>query len=234
MTPHPTDDLAAFAIGALDRPDAARVEDHLAACAACRTEVASFDEVAWGIAELAPMNDGAADLRGRVVARASRQRAVASSRSSGFGALGRLFSFRVPVAVPLALAVLFGVSVAGLQGARSEADAYGRALAGVAAGTVVSLAPTPGSDVRGSLVLTEGGDPYLILRLPAPPAGKTWEAWVIRGERPIPAGISGTRSGVVTLVLSENVRPGDVVALTLENAGGVPLPQGPVVLQGRT
>lgn len=232
MTVHPTDDLAAFAIGALDRPDMARVGDHLVACATCRSEVASFDEVAWGIAELAPAVTENPGLRGRIVARATQ--APASSRPSFLGAFDRLIGFRLPIAVPLALAVLLGVSVVGSQGARSEADSYGRALAGVAAGTVVSLVPAPGSDVRGSLVLPEGGDPYLILRLPAPPAGKTWEAWVIRGEQPIPAGISGARSGVVTLVLSATVRPGDVVALTLESAGGVPVPQGPVVLQGRT
>lgn len=144
-----------------------------------------------------------------------------------------MFDLRVPLAVPMALVLLLAVSLAGLGSARTDADSYARAVAGVADGNVVTLAATPGSEARGSLVIPAGGEPYLILKLPAPPAGKTWEAWVIRGQQPLAAGISGDRSGVVTLVLSQPVRPGDAVALTLEDAGGVPAPRGAVVLQGR-
>lgn len=237
MNIHPSDDLAAFSISALDPADAARVEAHLAGCAACRTEVASFNEVAWGIAELAPVAAIATDLRERVVERArataARRRTVAPN-TRGLDRIRRLFDIRIPVAIPLVLALLLALSLAGLQSARTDADAYARAVAGIATGTVVTLAATPGSDARGSLVVPADGEPYLILRLPAPPAGKTWEAWVIRGQQPIPAGISGTRSGVITLVLSEAIRPGDGVAVTLEDAGGVPAPRGAVVLQGRT
>lgn len=236
MNIHPSDDLAAFSIGALDRADAARVEAHLAGCAACRTEVASFNEVAWGIAELAPVTAIATDLRERVVerARATAARRTAAPSTRALDGIRRLFDIRIHVAIPLVLALLLALSLAGLQSARTDADAYARAVAGIATGTVVPLAATPGSDARGSLVVPGDGEPYLILRLPAPPAGKTWEAWVIRGQQPIPAGISGARSGVITLVLSEAVRPGDGVAVTLEDAGGVPEPRGAVVLQGRT
>lgn len=235
MNTHPSDDLAAFSIGALDRADAARVEAHLAGCAACRTEVASFNEVAWGIAELAPVTAIATDLRERVVerARATAARRTAAPSTRGLDRIRRLFDIRIPVAIPLVLALLLALSLAGLQSARTDADAYARAVAGIATGTVVTLAATPGSEARGSLVVPADGEPYLILRLPAPPAGKTWEAWVIRGQQPIPAGISGARSGVITLVLSEAIRPGDGVAVTLEDAGGVPAPRGAVVLQGR-
>ena len=239
MTGHPTEDLAAFAIGALDRADAVRVDAHLADCATCRAEVATFDEVAWGIAELAPTVSSREDLRERVVARAARRlepssRGPSPRSTRGASLLGRLLTARVPLAVPLALAVVLAVSLAGLQAARSDADGYARAIAGVAAGSVVTLSATPGTDARGTLVVPEAGAAYLILRVAPPPAGKTWEAWVIRGDRPIPAGITGERSGVVTLLLSERVRPGDAVALTLEDAGGVPAPRGPIVLQGRT
>ena len=234
MTTHPTDDLAAFAIGALDRADAGRVEAHLADCAACRAEVRTFDEVAWGIAELAPVVSSRVGLRERVVARAARRPDASPNRRPGPPIIGRLLTTRVPLALPLTLAVVLAVSLAGLQAARSEADGYARAVAGVAAGSVVTLSATPGTDARGTLVVAEAGDAYLILRVAPPPPGKTWEAWVIRGDRPIPAGITGERSGVVTLLLSERVRPGDAVALTLEDAGGVPAPRGTIVLQGRT
>ena len=229
MTGHPLDDLAAFALGALDAGEARAVRAHLDRCDSCRSEVASFGEVSWGMAELATAVPKA-DLRERVIAHALRKPA----RSDPFASLRRALTVRVPAAVPLALAFVLAIAVAGLQSARSDADAYGQAVAGVASGTVVTLAPTPGSDVRGSLVLPAEGVPYLILRLPEPPPGKTWAAWVMRGQQPIPAGISGARSGVVTLALTEPLRPGDGLAVTLEEAGGVPAPRGAVVLQGKT
>lgn len=229
MTVHPLDDLAAYSIGALDPSEETRVREHLAACAGCRVKVASFDEISWAIAELAAGAAPSHDLRRRVVAQVRR----AEVRTSPLEAIRRAFAVQVPLAVPLALALALGVALAGLQSARGDADAYARTVAGVADAQVVSLAPTPGSDARGTLVIPSAGDPYLILRLPAPPPGKTWEAWIIRGAQPLAAGITGDRSGVVTLVLSRPVRTGDAVAVTLEDAGGVPIPRGAPVLQGR-
>lgn len=238
MSIHPHDDLAAFAIGALDAPDAERVKAHVGSCDACRAEVGAFAEVAWEIAELAPAVAPGATLRERVLARvrpegAPRRRVAAAPRPGPLAAFRSLLGLRVPLAVPLALALLLAISLAGLGSARTDAEAYSRAIAGVADGTVVALTAAPGSEARGTLVVPASGDPYLILRLPSPPPGKTWEAWVIRGQQPLAAGISGDRSGVVTLVLSQPVRAGDAVALTLEDAGGVPAPRGAVVLQGR-
>ena len=79
----------------------------------------------------------------------------------------------------------------------------------------------------------ESGDPYLILQLPDPPAGKTWAAWVVRDGQALAAGLTGGRSGVVTLALTRPVQTGDELALTLEDAGGVPVPRGAMVLRGR-
>lgn len=233
MNVHPRDDLAALAIGALDPDEATRVRGHVDRCAACRAEIASFDEVAWGLGELAPGIEVRADMRERIVARAARPTSDVPSRGP-LDPLRGLLGFRVPLAVPLAMALVLALSLAALQSVRSDVVSYERAIAGVAGGTVVTLASTPGSDARGVLVIPEnGGEPYLILRLGALPPDKTWEAWVIRGEVPIPAGISGDRSGVVTLRLTQAVMPGDAVAVTLEQAGGVPEPRGPVVLQAR-
>lgn len=234
MNVHPREDLAALAIGALDRDEARRLREHVDRCAACRAELASFDEVAWGLGELAPGIEVRADVRERIVAKAARPTRDTGPRKALPRPLGSLLGIRVPMAVPLALALVLALSLAALQSVRTDALSFERAIAGVAGGTVVTLAPTPGSDARGVLVVPDdGGRPYLILRLAAPPPDKTWEAWVIRSQVPIPAGISGERSGVVTLLLSQAVMPGDAVAVTLEDSGGVPEPRGPVVLQAR-
>jgi hypothetical protein len=76
---------------------------------------------------------------------------------------------------------------------------------------------------------TNGAKPYLILDLPAAPAGKTWEAWVIHGDTPVRAGITDER-GITTLELAAPLGSGDTVAVTAEPPGGVDSPTGPPVL----
>ena len=90
------------------------------------------------------------------------------------------------------------------------------------------------TNARGSLVVpANGSGPYLILDLPAAGAGKTWEAWVIRADTPIRAGVTDER-GVTTLTLTTGVVNGDTVAITAEPAGGVDAPTGPPVLAGKS
>jgi anti-sigma-K factor RskA len=88
--------------------------------------------------------------------------------------------------------------------------------------------------VRRSLVIpVSGAAPYLILDLPAAPSGKTWEAWILRGETPLAAGITNDR-GVTTLVLTAPLASGDGIAVTLEPSGGVDRVTGNPVLAGKT
>jgi anti-sigma factor RsiW len=234
VSPHPSNDLAAFALGALDEPEREPVERHLADCPICRAEVAAFGETAWSIAQTAAI-DPPSGLRASIVARATREsRPIAGPRPVSLG--GRLVGALrrpIPAVVPVALALLLVVSVVGLAGARRDADGYASALSGVAGARVVPLAGTD-TALRGSVVVPASGAPaYLILDLPAPPSGKTWEAWVLNGEKPIAAGLSGGH-GVTTLLLTAPVGAGDGVAVTLEPTGGSLAPTTVPVLAGRT
>lgn len=233
MSIHPHDDLAAYALGALDRAEEQAVRAHLAACEVCRTEARALAETAWTIAETAERTPPAS-LRAAIVGRAGRER-VAGARGTPLASLAAALRRPTPLVVPLALAALLVAALLGYGSVRGDANRYADALAGVASGRVVALAPTgERNDVRGSLVLpANGGRPYLILELPAPPAGKTWEAWVLRGERPVAAGISDAR-GVTILVLTERLAAGDGVAITLEPAGGVSAVTGRLILVGKT
>ena len=244
MSLHPYDDLPAYSLGALDATERETVDAHLADCAVCRAEVSALAETAYAIAQTAA-RDTPARLRDAIIGRAEREtRPLARPRRSGdrgvlgqLGQLGQLVGALrrpIPVAVPLALALLLVVSLAGTVGARRDAEGYATALAGVAGARVVSLAGTD-TALRGSVVIPASGAPaYLILDLPAPPAGKTWEAWVLNGQQPIAAGISDGRTGVTTLLLTAPLGAGDGVAVTLEPAGGSRAPTTAPVLAGRT
>jgi len=233
MTQHPEDDLGAFALGTLDAEEARAVQAHLRGCEICRAEVSALEEAAFALAETSE-RDAPARVRRAIVERARRDRGVAPRRS-GLAALLDTLRRPVPSAAPIGLAVLLAISLAAYVGARSDSDRYARALSGIAGARVVALAPTGEvAGVRGSLVIpADGAAPYLILDLPAPPSGKTWEAWILRGETPLAAGITNDR-GVTTLVLTAPLAAGDGVAVTLEPSGGVDRVTGAPVLAGKT
>ena len=98
-------------------------------------------------------------------------------------------------------------------------------------GRVVALAGAGDVSGRATLVATPGGDGYLILALPSPPSGKTYEAWVIRGGEPLPAGLA-SGNGIVALSAGA-LRSGDVVAITVEASGGVTRPTGAPILAAK-
>ena len=229
MTEHPLDDLAAYSIGVLDPDEQRIVGRHLAGCATCAAEVASLAEAAWAIAETAG-RAAPARLRGAIVDRArSTVRAPMTARTSIFS----LFSRPVPMVVPLALALVIAIGLAGYAGARRDADHYSAAVAAAVGAKVVPLTASV-AGMRGSVVVpANGAKPYLILDLPAAPAGKIWEAWVIHGDVATRAGITDDR-GLTTLELSAPLAAGDTVAITPEPSGGVDRPTGAPAMAGTT
>jgi Anti-sigma-K factor rskA len=80
--------------------------------------------------------------------------------------------------------------------------------------------PVVGAEERLLLIVGMEGDAVLIVsRLDRAPAGRTYEIWVISGNRPRPAGLfQGGRDTVVPL--TRLVPKGATVALTLERLGG--------------
>lgn len=231
MTGHPRDELAAFALGALDDPEERQVGAHVAECAACTVETEAYRDALVRYAAAADTH--APDLRARIVARERRPVAPVATTGSRpwFARLGR----PVPLFVPALLAVLLIASIAGLAQVRREAEAYSSALAAIPGARVVSLQPSVAtSDLRGAVVIPESGVPYLILRVPAPPPGRAWEAWVLQGDKALPAGLASA-GGVVTITLTAPFAAGDGAAVTLEPAGGSSTPTtAPVLAVPRT
>ncbi|MGM7679536.1 anti-sigma factor [Microbacterium sp. A94] len=51
---------------------------------------------------------------------------------------------------------------------------------------------------------------------------QTYQLWFVRGEQPVPAGLFETDGGNATALLDGPMRAGDVIAVTVEPAGGSP------------
>jgi anti-sigma-K factor RskA len=80
---------------------------------------------------------------------------------------------------------------------------------------------------RGRVFVNPSGVLLVASRLPAPPAGKTYEMWIIRGGKPAPAGLFASNAQGDAFHLyrpASPAAPGDIVAVTLEVAGGVNAP----------
>jgi len=218
MTQHPTDDLGLYALGLLDRGERDAIERHLATCDACRADLSSHQST---IGELS--GDAAAampaGLRGRIVARHRRSRLISLP----------VFAY----AASAILAVGLVVSLSALSQERAMRDDYGRALSAVAGGArVIALDAKGSAGARGAVVLSPDGTAYLVLELPTPPAGKAYEAWVIRGGVPVPAGMAPALTGVITMPLHDPLRAGDAAAITLEDAAGAQKPTTTPILLG--
>jgi anti-sigma-K factor RskA len=74
------------------------------------------------------------------------------------------------------------------------------------------------SESVGKAVLVTDG-------LPTIADDKSFELWFVRGEEAIPAGTFSADDGSATALLTGAMEPGDVIAVTVESAGGSPTGQ---------
>ena len=80
----------------------------------------------------------------------------------------------------------------------------------------------------GRLVVDQDGRAALVLTdLDPAPSGRTYQAWIIEGENPIPAGAFRGEDGLDLVLVEGDVAEGEIVAVTVERAGGAETPTLP-------
>ena len=207
---------AAYALDALEPDDEREVEAHLRVCERCREELAAFTEaataLAYGVAAPAP----SPALRDRILGE------VRGERSNVVPFRPR----RLPVVVSSVAAAAATVAAVGLGlWAKSLSDSLERerAAAEILADPAARSIPVRGA--QGRLVVAQDGEAALVVAgLERAPAGKTYEVWVIRGAKPVRAGLfEGERERDV-VELTHPVSRGAIVAVTVERDGGVEEP----------
>jgi anti-sigma-K factor RskA len=227
---------AGYALDALDREERRTYEAHLPDCERCREELASFWEVAGALAVAASGPSPGPDLRNRVLAaaRAEPQVVVPLERRRRRAPVPALSA---AAAVAAAVAIGLGIWAAhlssDLSSTRSALARQGEAAKILADPDAQTVALTKGT---GRLVVAPDGRAALALAEIAPaPRGKTYEVWVIVGKNPPePSGLFPGREGADLVRVEQMVVPGDVVAVTLEKAGGVRAPTtSPIVQSNR-
>jgi hypothetical protein len=235
--PFPGHDLhslsGAYALDALDSPaESERFARHLGRCPSCAGEVRGLREVATALA-FAAAAEAPPELRGRVLAAAARTRQlppeVSSHRVHARAPRRRQLPW-VPwlsgavALASVAVAVFFGLAQSHTQDELNQARAQNQALSVVLSAPRVQVL---------SQVSTKGGTAIVVLAaerhelavvttgLPALPAGKVYQLWLIGKTKITSAGLlPAAKSGQTPAILATGLVKGDTLGLTVEPAPG--------------
>jgi anti-sigma-K factor RskA len=206
--------IDAHALDALDADERALVDEHVAGCAECAARLDELRETAAALAFAAPEAAPPPGLRAAILDAAAPPRPVPAKPPHRL-ALWRGLAIGLAAACA-GLAALAIVLWNRADSARSSRDAQAAALAQVLqpGARLVALQGAP-----GAVVGTPQGRAILILgRLHRAPSGKTYEAWLIGGAGPRPAGTFA--GGSTVLRLAGPAPRGTTVAVTVEPAPG--------------
>jgi anti-sigma-K factor RskA len=219
-----SEQLAAYALGALPAEEGAQLREHLEGCRKCRAELASLRTAVDALPASVPQIEPRPALKESVMAIVESEAALL--RAAGETAdvperreRRRRWWSEVSLARPRArLAAAFAVAaitalVLVLPGGGSATRTIQAQVSG----------PARAAGARVSLQLRGSRAQLVVNGLPAPGANRVDELWVKHGSSaPLPAGtfVVGTGSVVVT----RPVRMGDAVLVTVEPGGGSSAP----------
>jgi anti-sigma factor RsiW len=213
------EDVAAYALGALDETEAQAFRAHLETCAVCQDELAAFKQVINVLPTSAPAYRASRKLRRRVmsaIAEESRNAAapVAARRRRTLPRPALAFAGALALAVA---AVVVVVAVG------SSSSSNPRVISAQVTGT--------GS---ASLRVGQGHAELVVHRFQPPPAGQIYEVWLQRGKTgaaiPTKALFSVNDAGDADVDVPGDLHGVTQVMVTREPAGGTQKPTHPPVI----
>jgi anti-sigma-K factor RskA len=234
MSSHPPipDDVAAlisaYALGALDPDQAALAEKHIASRDDCRRAYEDALETAAALALAVADSEPPAELRDRILAAARAERAPAAkpvpapaAPRRGLRLAGLLTPSTGFAVLGIAAAVVFALIAVSQHDTASTARDREDALVAILSAPdarVVPLKSTAGG-TQGGRVIVSRDRAALVSSLPRPPAGRTYQAWGLRGGGKSPVPLPTFSGGRAVLIL-DGVRKYHGVAVTVEPSGG--------------
>jgi anti-sigma-K factor RskA len=251
---HPLDDLAVYALDALDPGERAVIDVHLDGCPTCRAELDrhldTLSQVTtpeeppahlWDrIASQLPATGttSAADVTGTTdVAATGPADVVPLAMASPRHRARRRRVWASPTgwltAVAAAVVLVVGLAVFSLRTTESDTDVadLARAAAEDPDSTIVELISSAG-DPQARVVVTEEGTAYVLLdQLPRLAEGQSYQLWKTNGtEQPVSLGVIGDGSADAAAIALP--RDSTSFAISEEADEGVPAPEGPIVADG--
>ena len=234
---HVFDLIPGYALGILDEDEKKHVDEHLAGCKTCQTEVQSYklvmDELPMGVRTSTPPPG----LKAKVMAQAAdTQQSSISSQAVGFWeALRNAFISRAPAWGALSLVIILALAISNIllwQQISSLRIQTQHELTSIAMrGTDI----TP--KASGVLVMSIDGEYGVLVvdRLPQLDSTEQYQLWLIQdGERTNGGVFSVNDEGYGSLLVSsdQHLSSFSAFGVTVEPAGGSPGPTGVKVLGG--
>ncbi|HET6623728.1 MAG TPA: anti-sigma factor [Gaiellaceae bacterium] len=219
---------AGYALDALEPEERRAYEAHLEGCEQCREELAAFWQTTEALAVAASGPAPSGELRERILSQARQEPQVVVPLASRRRRTVPVLAAAAGVAAVVALAL--GLWAAGLSSdlddTRAALERERAAAAVLADPGARSVALQPGAATDGRLVVDPDGNAVLVVNDLGPaPAGQIYQLWIVpHGGEAASAGLSQGADGVDVIPVEGTVDEGEVVAVTVENAGGVDAP----------
>jgi len=238
------ENLAAYALGALDADEISALESHLYGCKDCQAELAEYQAVTTGLLQASPPKTPPPGLRRKLVAQLHSQQARTPGLPANIFArfsLGQVTA-AVVVVILLGLNIYSSFQIRDLQQQQTtlteSLSNEQTALAMLSYPSTQSLAVNPDvENLAGSMLVDrEKRIAVLVLwNLPPLAAGQTYQAWLIDAEgNRVSGGLFtptvGNSYTTTTIRSPAPIGEFDGFGVTVEPSGGSNGPTGPRVL----
>jgi len=216
---------AGYALDALDPDERYAYEAHLPGCERCQQELASFWETTEALAVAASGPEPSPELRERILADVHAEPPqVVVPLEPRRRILVSVLAAAAAIAAVVALGIgLWASNLSNQLDDTRVALEHQRAVTDVLVDPKARTVPLKAGD--GRLVVDREGHAVLVVHgLDPAPAGKTYEVWIVESQTPVSAGLFPGRDGADVVGVDGPVGRGNVVAVTVEKAGGVDAP----------
>ncbi len=220
----------AYALEALPAETLREVQEHLESCSQ-HPEIAGLRGVASSLAEAAPEMEPPPGLKTRLMDTVRNEAAARAATPAREAPVGWLRRTMMPRLLPYA-AVALAVAVVALlawnvylqtsdDGVQGGASVFTLADGGTAQGRILYI---PEEEV--AVVTVEGLEPLT--------AEQTYQVWAISGDTSTGIGLFNTsEGGEASAAIDVDLADAEVVAITIEPAGGSPQPTTEPILQAK-
>ena len=215
----------AYVLGALPEEERRELEEFLAQHPERQAEVDELGAFA-GLLALTPQeHEPAPELRRSIMSVVESEARSSSARSEPrFAGLRELFSLQNLALAAAALLVigLFSWNML-LQGEVRDLQGRVANLQQSPQSRMVALEGTGDAPQQGHaevMILDDDRAVLMAEDMPRAPEGRTYQIWVIEGDVPEPGGLFEPRGESVAAVVEKPLDEGDVIAVTIEPAGG--------------
>ncbi len=242
---------ACYSLGILDPGEKAEFEAHLAAgCPACEAELAATNKLAAEMAHAAPSVPIPEGLKEKTLARIQKAAPVSPHTPREQALLRPKLAFGFGIAASL-VAIYSGFTAIQLkkenQRITAEINLLRQELGATQARLTFALSPMnevlelagqpPSPQARGKVVFNAAARTgfFTASGLPQTSRDKGYQLWVIAGGQPVSLGVFKVDSSGAAEVEMGGLPAAEKIsafAVTLEPAGGVPLPTGDKYLAG--